>query len=87
MHLFFREMQAMKELVCTICESVTNSEFAIRRNYSEQNNNIVFNEYSNREDNNKFVSYNDYIQSCQVSQIKLRSIKLDQIRRDNRKLK
>ena len=74
MHLFFSEMQAMKELVCTICESVTNPEFAIRRNYSEENNNISFNEYSNREDDNKFVFYNEYIQSCQVSQIKLRSI-------------
>ena len=74
MNLFCREMQAMKELVCTICESISNSEFAIRRNYSEPNNNIAFNEYSNREDNNKFASYNDYIQSCQVSQIKLRSI-------------
>ena len=74
MNLFCREMQAMKELVCTICESVINSDFAIKRNYSDQHNNIVFNEYSNRVDDNKFISYNDYTQSCQVSQIKLRSI-------------
>jgi len=60
-----REMQAMKELVCTICESVTNSEFVLRRNYSEQNSNILSNEYSNRDDNDKFVYYNEYIQSCQ----------------------
>ena len=64
-------MQAMKELVCTICESVTNSEFVLRRNYSEQNSNIQFDEYSNHDDNNKFVYYNDYIQSCQVLQINL----------------
>ena len=64
-------MQTMKELVCTICESVTNinADFAIRKNNSEVLNKSgdYTNSYKFDGAHNKYTSENDYITSCQVS--------------------
>ena len=61
----------MKELVCTICESVThlNLDYAIKRNLSEQINNFGEDKYPKHGDNSKYASENDYIQSCQVNSL------------------
>jgi len=62
-----REMQAMKELVCTICESVTdlNVELTIKRNSSKLMNHNTNHRYQNHNEGNEYLPENDYIKSCQ----------------------
>ena len=61
-------MQAMKELVCTICESVTNLnvESTITRNSSKSLNHRLNHKYQTHNEDNEYTPEKDYIRSCQV---------------------
>ena len=65
---FYREMQTMKELVCTICESVTNLhvELTIKRNSSKSINHNLNQKYQTNKEDNEHTPEKDYIKSCQV---------------------
>ena len=61
-------MQAMKELVCTICESITNLnvELTNKRNSSKLMNHNTNHKYQSHNEDNEYVLENDYTKSCQV---------------------
>lgn len=61
-------MQTMKELVCTICESVTNLnvELTIKRNSSKSMNYSLNRKYQTHKKDSEYTSEKDYIKSCQV---------------------
>ena len=61
-------MQTMKELVCTICESVTNLnvELTIKRNSSKSINHNSNHKYQTHYEDDEYTPEKDYIKSCQV---------------------
>ena len=61
-------MQNLKELVCTICESITNLnvELTNKRNSSKLMNHNTDQIYQNHNKDNEYIPEQDYINSCQV---------------------